>query len=302
MIGEGGRRGYRHLLDQFWDDAKDHGIPLPCDQPVSAAAFCKARRKLKPMAVRSLQQRVIDEFEQTHGSHHRFKGRRVMAVDGAKVSLQRSPELIATFGVPHGGHCPQILLSTLFDVVAKMPIDATVSRYDGSENDDLVALLPHLKLGDILVLDRGYPSYKLIAKLLATGVDFVIRVPTRGSFKAIETFLQSGGDDYRIMLGSDISAHRRPVPPLEVRAIRDEGKDGESQVFLTSLRRNNFTRGEILRLYRMRWEVELFFRLEKGDYIGHGQFHAKTPDGVRQEVFAFMLYVALTRHLMAHGG
>jgi len=25
----------------------------------------------------------------------------------------------------------------------------------------------------------------------------------------------------------------------------------------------------------MRWEVELFYRLEKSDYLGHDQFHAK---------------------------
>ncbi len=85
----------------------------------------------------------------------------------------------------------------------------------------------------------------------------------------------------------------------EVRAVRREGADGDPHVYITSLARSKFTRGEICQLYRMRWESELFYRLEKGPYLGHDQFHARTPEGVRQEVYAMMLYVALSRHLMA---
>lgn len=49
----------------------------------------------------------------------------------------------------------------------------------------------------------------------------------------------------------------------------------------------------------MRWEVELFYRLEKGDYLGHGQFHARSPEGVVQEVHAMLLFTALSRYFMA---
>ncbi len=91
----------------------------------------------------------------------------------------------------------------------------------------------------------------------------------------------------------------RTRAPIEVRAVRGTGPNGEVHVFLTSLARSHFSAQNVRQLYRMRWEVELFFRLEKGDYLGHGQFHARTPDGVRQEVYAMLLYVALTRHLMA---
>ena len=70
-------------------------------------------------------------------------------------------------------------------------------------------------------------------------------------------------------------------------------------MFLTSLRRYNFSRAALLDLYRRRWEVELFFRLEKGEYLGHHQFHARNADGVRQEVFALLLFVTLSRTLMA---
>lgn len=299
LVAGGGRRGYRHTLDGFWDEARDHGVALPTEKPISAAAFCKARRKLKPEALRLLLGQVTEAFDSAHGHEHRFKGRRVFAVDGSKMATQRSEDLWTEFDGPRGGHTPQILVSVLFDVIAKMPVDATVAPFAGSEEVELRHLLKGRDRGDIVVLDRGYPSLDLVNELLESGIDFVIRVPTRGSFKAIQTFLESGGMDYRILLGPTRRLRAKKLEPMEVRAVRRQGKNGETQVFLTSLRRSEFTRSDILHLYKIRWEVELFFRLEKGEYVGHKQFHARTPEGVKQEVFAFLLYAALCRHLMA---
>ena len=46
MVGDGHRRGYRHILDAFWDQCASHGVPLPTEKPVSASAFSQARGKL----------------------------------------------------------------------------------------------------------------------------------------------------------------------------------------------------------------------------------------------------------------
>ena len=46
MVADGNRRGYRHLLDAFWDECASHHVLLPTERPVSAPAFCQARSKL----------------------------------------------------------------------------------------------------------------------------------------------------------------------------------------------------------------------------------------------------------------
>src|SRR5690606_2444653 len=43
MVGDSNRRGYRHILDAFWDECATHDVPLPTEAPVTAAAFCQAR-------------------------------------------------------------------------------------------------------------------------------------------------------------------------------------------------------------------------------------------------------------------
>ena len=48
----------------------------------------------------------------------------------------------------------------------------------------------------------------------------------------------------------------------------------------------------------MRWEAEEFFKLLKAQYIGQGQFRSKSPEGMRQEIHAPVLFLAIARVLM----
>ena len=299
MVADGGRRGYTHMLESFWADASDQGVYLPQEKPLSSAAFCNARHKLKSSALRVLLHDAASAFDRQHGAQHRFHGRRVLAVDGSKIPVQRAPDLWQEFGGPSNGHTPQILVATLFDVLAKVPLDASVAPYASSEREQLLCVLDQLRPRDVLVLDQGFPSYEVIDELLKRKVDFVLRMPVTGNYSGLQDFLRSGRYDADIQLVPSEQGDAGHLGPFALRVVRRDGPDGKPQVFLTSLPRFNFPRAAILDLYRRRWEVELFFRLEKGDYLGHQQFHARNADGVRQEVFALLLFVTLSRTLMA---
>ncbi len=298
MIADGNRRGYQHLLPAFWDEARSHGLELPVQEPVSAASFCEARHKIKPELVRHMLQEIAATFPERTFKSSRWHGRRVFAVDGTKINLQRSPDLEAAFGVPESGYCPQILLSTLVDVCARAPVDAVVSRYASCERQDLLRLLPGLERGNVLVLDRGYPSHEILQALVQAGIDFLIRVPSSNTFAAIDELSRSKGDDYLYYIDPPEGS-----PPewerLVLRAVRLRGPDGTESFFLTTLRRPQFSRAQLRKLYHMRWEAEEFYKLFKGPYIGQGQFRSKTPSGIRQEVHALVLFLAIARVLMA---
>jgi hypothetical protein len=298
MAADGCRRGYQHLLDGFWHEAKLNRVPLPVDEPVSAAAFCNARKKLGSSAVRQLLRDTAGEFDRRHGRRHRFHGRRVLAVDGTQIAVQRSAELWDEFGGAFEGYTPQIMVSVLFDVVAKIPIDAVVAPCASDERAQLGALLSSTREDDILVLDRGYPSYAVIDLLLEHGLDFVLRVRAEG-FSVVEQFVRSGQAEADIVLTPDRERRAHLFSAPKLRAVRRTSSSGEVQVFLTTLPRHQFSHATICDLYRRRWQIELFYRLEKSDYVGHHQMHAKYSEGVRQEVFAFLLFTAISRTLMA---
>ena len=296
MAADGGRRGYQHLLDGFWSEAHLNGVPLPVAAPVSAVAFCNARKKLSWTAIQQLLKDAAGDFDDRYGRRHRLLGRRVLAVDATQFPVQRTPELWKKFGSPTGGHTPQIMVSVLFDVVAKMPVDAVIAPYASDERALLAPLLSSTREGDILVLDRGYPSYAMIDLLLERKLDFVMRVRTTEGFAGVEQFLRSKQADADIVL---LNKRPRPFAERKLRAVRRVGPRGKPQVFLTTLPRRQFSHAAICDLYRERWEIELFYRLQKCDYIGARQFHAKSADGVRQEVYAFLLFTAINRTVMA---
>jgi hypothetical protein len=54
VAADAGRRGYGQMLDAFWEEADRSGIALASRGSVSAAAFCKARCKLKPQLLAAL--------------------------------------------------------------------------------------------------------------------------------------------------------------------------------------------------------------------------------------------------------
>ena len=298
MVGDSNRRGYRHILDAFWDECASHEVPLPTETPVTASAFCQARAKLSDNLLRHVLHQAAAKMDSTFRSASRWHGRRVFAVDGSKLNLQRSDELDARFGRPESGHVPQATLSVLVNVMTQVPTDVVIGRYGSCERQLLLDHLVVLDPGDVLVLDRGYPSHEVLRILLDAEIDFLVRVPAENSFDAITAFRESGGDDYRVTLPPARDA-RRGAEPIELRAVKLESPKGEESFYLTSLRRAHFSRAQIAELYRLRWQAEEFFKLEKSAYFDQRQFHARSALGVRQEILAKAIYVVLARFLLA---
>ncbi len=138
MVADANRRGYRHLIDGFWDEAQSFGLALPSEVPISAPSFSAARAKITPELMRTLIHKAADEFDATFGADLRWFGRRVFAVDGTKINVQRGDELSNAFGTPNGAHCPQVLVSTLFDLVTKVPHDVVVAPHATCERQEMV--------------------------------------------------------------------------------------------------------------------------------------------------------------------
>ena len=295
-----GQRGYARMLEVFWDEAQSHGVALPQDEPVAAPSFCNARQKLPATVVREVFHLAADRFDETHGESFRFKGLRLLGVDGSKLNVQPSEQLRRAYGTPSGAHYPQLLLSTLFDLCARVPVDAVVAPNASSERQQLSPLLERTRPGsDVLVLDRGYPSFDVFGMLLVSGLDFVARVPMSQTFSGVEDFIAGGQHDSEVALWPSTKSALRNCGPIMLRAVRVARAGCNPWVLLTTLDAEEFTAADIAEIYRLRWEIEEFYNLVKGKYFGQGAFHARSARGVEQEIYAQMLLVAITRFLMA---
>jgi hypothetical protein len=299
MVGDGNRRGYRRLLEGFWDEARSHGMPLPTEVPISATSFCSARPKITSGLFKHvLQEIATTAFDDPSLSGLRWRGRRVFAVDGDKINLQRSPELDRAFGTPKGAYCPQVLLSVLFDVCAKMPVDAEVSSSATSEREHLLQMLQSLEPKDLLLLDRGYPSHEILQALCRDEIDFLIRLPEAETFAVVDRLRGTCLRDLVFTLDPPRGAPS-DWKPLEIRVVKIKMDDGAESFFFTSLGVSEFDHDDLRELYHLRWVLEEFFKVFDGSYIGQGQFRSKSAEGVLQEIYALLVFLAISRLFMA---
>lgn len=281
----------------FFNNARRAGL-WPEAEPCSRSAITKARNKIPWKIFSDLFIKVVHMAYELWPTHDRFLwfGLNVIAVDGSKFSLPATEQMRSTFqpkcGFQHGkGHYPQALINTAFDVFRRIPVARTVTPANGSERNEALEILPLLPRNTIVLFDRGYPSYDLFRVFdQEPGMDFLFRCPTRSTFPAVMAFMSSGSMEARLRIDPSYEFRHRhgqsQGKPVTVRAIKVPLKSGEVGLLLTSLLdATAYPTAEIITLYQDRWAVEDYYRNEKS-VLGIETFHARTPNGVTQELFA----------------
>ena len=104
-----------------------------------------------------------------------WRGHRAFAVDGSKLNLPR-PLLHNGYRTPSdSSHYPQGLLSCLYQLRARLPLDIDLSSH-GNERAAALTHLPALRPGDVVVYDRGYYSFLMLHAHAQRGLQPVFRL------------------------------------------------------------------------------------------------------------------------------
>ena len=86
-----------------------------------------------------------------------------------------------------------------------------------------------------------------------------------------------------------ISKFSQPLPyVMNIRAVRVKLPNGDWEVLLTSLPRSEFSTEEITEIYKLRWNIELYFRHIKYD-CGLTHMHCRLEKHSQQQIFATFL-------------
>lgn len=297
---------FRHAcLSGLWPEAK----------AIHRTTLTKARRKVDWTVFQDILRNAVDLAYQCWPQSPAFSwhGMSVFATDGSRYDLPPTEELRQAFDPQSGlqysgkGHYPQCLVSTIYDVFRRLPIARTVVPLNGSEREEAKDLVAYVPAGSVVLFDRGYPSYGLIRYLQRTFKGrFVFRCPAQCTFPAVEAFIRSGKEEDEIWIAPSgkyldkVSARqRRMLRALRIRVVKLRSPDGTLSVLLTNLYSAvEFPREEIVALYFRRWEVEGYYRDEKM-VLELERFHGKSPNSIRQELFAAMIMTVISRSLMA---
>lgn len=284
---------------------------------IEASAFVQQRNKI-PYTV---FEDVFENFNSLCKDEKTFKGYRVFAVDGTVVNMARNPQsasFVKHTGTPKGYN--QLHLNPLYDVMNKTYQNCIIQPQP--KQDEIGALAFMLVWHDfpdktLIVADRGYESYNMIAHLLETSnVDFLIRVKqnhsamreikklplmeldTDVSFTITTTQTNVDKANNYILVQkkknriydekSQFGSWDFPSPyHMKFRVVRFLLNTGEYETLVTSLPRS-FTLAEIRELYHARWGIETAFReLKYG--VGLVNLHGKKDEFVMQEIYTAMI-------------
>lgn len=170
---------------------------------VTNSAYTQARAKLNYIAFIEMKDKSVEMFYED-GEYNRYKHFRLLAVDGSIVILPNSDDIKKEFN-PTAAKCQiegfskevvQARVSTLYDVINNMALDAMISNKVKSENNTLEAYdertlaIEHLNYcnkEDLVLFDRGYPSYELFARY-AQKTNFLCRLKSTSFIRAKSLF------------------------------------------------------------------------------------------------------------------
>jgi hypothetical protein len=278
----------------------------------NTGAYCRARCKLSEPIIRQLTLDVAQDCENQLDQQWLWHGRHVQLVDGTTVSLPDTPENQEAYPQAperkEGLGFPIARLVVLLSLATGMLTGMALGPYTGKGTGEPALFrsqFDRLKPGDVVLADRYYCSYFMLAMLQARGVDIVSRVHQRRKIN-FRLGRRLGPEDHVITWQRpqrsqwmDQETYDQIPATMELRETRvrvsQRGFRVKSFVAVTTLTNaNEYPKEDIAELYHQRWLAELDIRAIKIT-MGMDILRCKTPGMVRKEVWACLLAYNLIR-------
>jgi hypothetical protein len=278
----------------------------------NTGAYCRARAKLPEPVIRRLTLQAAKRCEEAVPSSRLWHGRHVKLVDGTTVSMPDTEANQAEYpqhtAQEEGVGFPILRMVVLFSLVTGMLCDMALGPYQGKETGEPALfreLFARLAADDIVLADRYYCSYFLIALLKELGVDFVVRLH-QARTADFRRGRRLGKGDHLVEwicparpAWMDRETYARMPASIELREVlvqvKQPGFRNESLVVVTTLcQAEEWPAKEIAELYRGRWLAELDIRTIKIT-LDMDVLRCKTPAMVRREIWTHLLAYNLIR-------
>ena len=277
--------------------------------------YCRARAKLSLPALRRLVVESARQLECDADASWLWKGLHAKLVDGFTFTMPDTPENQEAFPQLHsqssGLGFPIARACTVMSLATACVLDVAVGPYEGKQTGEtalLRGMLDAFDEGDVVVFDRYYCSYMMLAMLSIGGVQACVRLHQarpvdfrRGRRLGKNDHLITWTRPAKPVWMSDEEYERIP-DTLTLRELRFDvivpGHRTESITVVTTLTdAEAFTKEEIAELYGFRWNVELDIRAIK-QTLGLDHVRCKTPEMVRRELWVTLLAYNLIRKVI----
>jgi hypothetical protein len=271
---------------------------------VTASAYSQARQKVQPEVFVHLNAVTCEEFYRRYGADHEvvlWQGHRLLGVDGSYLNLPDSEATRREFSVQTnqhtGGEQVQALASVLYDLRNDIGLSAALGPKQAEKNLLFGTHLAATQPGDVLVGDRAYADYCVLATLVARGCHFVIRFP-RQSFTAVNAFWAARAQERVVTLVVTskarpyVAEHHLPTT-LRVRLLKVRLPTGEVEVLGTDLRdAQTYPTAAFKEVYGWRWTHETYHDRLKNIFEVE-RFSGRSGQTIKQDFYGVIFLATL---------
>ena len=301
----------------------------------STSAFVQQRGKILPEAFETIFRMFVEESDPSR----LYNGYRLFAVDGSDIQIPTNPQDKDSYFPGSNGQHPYNLLhlNAMYDLLQRTYVDAIVQkRHCCDECRSLADMVDRssVKQPAIIIADRAYESYNVLAHIQEKGWFFLIRVKDSSSsglaagldLPLLDLFdfpvhlsltrkqtnetkhLRKQRNHYKLISSSQTFDYlpvksRKHLPTvfyqLPFRVVRFSISENSFETVVTNLPLDSFPPSELKRLYAMRWGIETSFR-ELKYTVGLLHFHAKKTEHILQEIFARLTMYNFSELITSH--
>lgn len=205
---------------------------------------------------------------------------RIIGVDGTYIQL---PIELKDYGfnVSENNTYCIALVSSVYDISNDMLINYRLHK----RNDERAALMKqmnYLRKGDILIMDRGYYSKKLLSALVEKGIEVVFRMQV--SSLLIKELIKKGQESMKTSINYNDKE-------IAIRIITYKINDVDYYLLTTIM---NHTPAYFKELYWQRWNLETNFR-ESKYVLSMNNILSRSENKVQQDIYSHsILFLVLS--------
>jgi hypothetical protein len=292
----------------------ERSLPPP---PMAKSSISELRQRIGPEPLRDLMRTCCQPLADEQGQPEAFyAGMRLVAIDGTRMELADEVPVAQEFGRPgsrtgRAGY-PQAQCVALAECGTHAILSAEIGPYKNDEWTLSQYLLGALEPGMLCLADRGYNGAEHWQQALATGAQLLWRAG-EGRHLPVLRMLPDGSYWSEIEPSAPVKRRRAAAEPgaqttkSTVRVIEYHmpglpKAQSRYRLITSLLDYEKAPAAELAALYSQRWHVELVFdELKTHLHQGRRTLRSKTPEGVRQEFYGWVLAHYAVRWLLHQG-
>ena len=288
-------------------------LPIPSSD---TSSYCKARQRLSLSFLKKIHAKVLQTLISREQDREMWRGFRLKAFDGCSVKLLDTEANQKIYpqptSQPAGCDTPVMGFVGLLNLSHGGLEQVKTCRHTRHDSRASGALVRHLGEGDLLLADRAFCSYQLLARCREQGAHTLMRLNGArhralswkkgkriGKHERLVTWKRP---QYSKNSGMGRAQWEALPATMEVRLIKMkfETRTGEMKdlVVVTSLVNcRDYPAAEVIDLYARRWEIEVRFRDVKTT-LRMEEFAVKHPKMAHKTLLMSVIAFNLLKGLM----